>query len=141
MAFLIDRPTIVLADDHVAILNVASMLLGREFDVVATAPDGVRAVEAVAENMPDIVVLDIGMPGSDGIQAAQRIKDLGFTPKVVFLTVQEDADCVEAACAMGASYVLKPRMYSDLLTAIRETLAGRLFFSTPLHPLGSSSPI
>lgn len=131
------KPTVVIADDHNGILTVASMLLGGEFDILATVGDGMKAIEAVADLKPDVLVLDIGMPGTNGIQAARQLKQLGFTPKVVFLTVQEDADCVEAACSMGASYVLKPRMYSDLLAAIKEALAGRLFFSIPLHPLGN----
>jgi len=81
------------------------------------------------------------MPGTDGIQAAHQLKRLGSTSKVVFLTVQDDSDYVDAATAMGASYVLKPRMYSDLLTATREALAGRLFFSVPLHPDGAPPPM
>jgi DNA-binding NarL/FixJ family response regulator len=111
------------------------MLVGSEYDVVATVGDGATAVRAVTELKPDVVILDIGMPGTGGIQAACQLRHLGLSVKVVFLTVQDDADCVDAACAMGASYVLKPRIYSDLMTAIKEALAGRLFFSVPLHPL------
>jgi len=141
MTFSMHRPTIVLADDHRGVVNVASMLLCGDYDVVATVCDGAMAVEAVAEHKPDIVVLDIGMPSTDGIHAAQRIRTLGFTSRVVFLTVQEDADCVEAARALGASYVLKPRMYSDLVMAIAEALAGRLFFSIPVRTFGFSNPL
>ena len=136
MASPFHKPTVVIADDHNGILTVASMLLGGEFEILATVGDGMKAIEAVADLKPDVLVLDIGMPGTNGIQAARQLKQLGLTPKVVFLTVQEEADCVEAACSLGASYVLKPRMYSDLLAAIKEALAGRLFFSIPLHPLG-----
>jgi DNA-binding NarL/FixJ family response regulator len=135
------KPTVVLADDHGRVLSEATMLLRDEFEVVATVGDGAKAVQAVTELRPDVVVLDIGMPGTDGIQAALRLKALGVTPKLVFLTVQLDADTVEAACAMGACYVLKARMYSDLSTAIEEALAGRLFFSKPLHSHGSPKSI
>ncbi len=141
MASLIRKPTVVLADDHRPILTVASMLLGGEFEVVATVDDGVKALRAVAHLKPDVVVLDIGMPGTDGIQTAHLIKGLGLAPKLVFLTVQQDADCVEAATSMGASYVLKARMYSDLLTAVEESLAGRSFFSIPLRSSRSPNPI
>jgi DNA-binding NarL/FixJ family response regulator len=134
------RPTVILADDHTRIVTVASMLLVGEFEIVATVGDGATAVRAVAQLKPDVVVLDIGMPGTDGIQAANQLKELGLTPKVIFLTVQDDYDYVDAACALGASYVLKPRMYSDLLTAIKEALAGRSFFSVPLRPHESVSP-
>jgi DNA-binding NarL/FixJ family response regulator len=138
MASSIRKPTVVLADNHGRVLSEVKMLLRDEFDVVASVDDGAKAVQAVAELRPDVVVLDIGMPGTNGIQAAHQLRELGFTSKLVFLTVQQDADCLEAAGAMGASYVLKARMYSDLLTAIVEALAGRLFFSRPLHSHGSS---
>jgi two-component system response regulator NreC len=130
------RPTVIVADDHRGILTVASMLLIGEFEIIATVGDGTSAVEAIAKLKPDVVILDIEMPGTSGIQAAHRLKELGLAAKVVFLTVQDDSDYVAAACAMGASYVLKPRMYSDLLTAMKEAMSGRLFFSVPLHPPG-----
>jgi DNA-binding NarL/FixJ family response regulator len=135
------RPTVIVADDHPGILTVASMLLTGEFEIIATLADGATAVEAIAKLRPDIVILDIEMPGTDGIEAARQLKERGLTAKVIFLTVQDDSDYVDAACAMGASYVLKPRMYSDLLTAIKEAMAGRLFFSVPLHPPGLSPSI
>lgn len=133
MATSFRKPTVVLADDHGRVLSEVTMLLREDFEVVATVGDGAKAVQAVADLKPDVVVLDIGMPGTDGIQAARRLRDLGATSKVVFLTVQQDDGCVEAANAIGACYVLKARMYSDLSTAIAEALAGRLFFSRPLH--------
>jgi DNA-binding NarL/FixJ family response regulator len=141
MTSLMNKPTVVLADDHGRILTEVMMLLADKFDVTATVDDGAKAVRAVAHLKPDVVILDIGMPGTDGIQAAHLIKDLGLSPKLVFLTVQQDDDCLEAASAMGASYVLKARMYSDLLTAIEEALAGRAFFSTPLHSHRPAKPI
>src|SRR5580704_11474253 len=119
------RPTVIVADDHPGILTVASMLLIGEFEIIATLADGATAVEAIARLRPDVVILDIEMPGTDGIEAARQLKELGLAAKVIFLTVQDDSDYVDAACAMGASYVLKPRMYSDLLTAMKEAMAGR----------------
>jgi DNA-binding NarL/FixJ family response regulator len=133
------RPTVILADDHDGILTVASTLLTGEFEIVATAADGASAVNAAVKLRPDLVILDVVMPGTGGIQAARQLQELGLTLGVVFLTVQEDTDYVDAAWKMGASYVLKPRMYSDLVTAVRETLAGRTFFSAPLDPLRSAA--
>ena len=69
------------------------------------------------------------MPKLSGIQAARELKRLGLKTKVIFLTVQEDADCMEAACELGASFVLKPKMYPDLIHAVRETLLGNRFVS------------
>ncbi len=128
------KTTVVLADDNQAILEAVSSLLETHFNVVATAPNGAIAVQAVAELKPDIVVLDIAMPVMGGIEAAREIQRMGLTTKIIFLSIQLDQEYLEAAARMGASYVSKPRMKSELLTAINETLAGREFFSL-FHPL------
>lgn len=122
-------PTVIVADDHLAIREKVSELLREEFDVVASAADGAKAVRAVVELGPDVVVMDICMPELDGIHAAREIQRLGVGSKLVFLTVQEDAEYVQTAHSMGAAYVLKSRMQQDLPTAVKEILAGRLFVS------------
>jgi DNA-binding NarL/FixJ family response regulator len=66
------------------------------------------------------------------------LKRLGLRTKVVFLTVQEDVDCIEAASDLGASFVLKPKMYPDLIHAIRETLLGNRFVSLLSTQVSSS---
>jgi len=123
------RYTVVLADDHDGIIRKVSDLLTSEFNVVAAVSDGTKAVQAALEFKPDIFILDICMPGLDGIQVAREIKRLGLSGKCVFLTIQEDADYIEAARAIGASYVVKSRMHADLQLALEETLAGRTFIS------------
>jgi DNA-binding NarL/FixJ family response regulator len=124
-----DRPTVVLADDHEGILRSVCEILGDGFQIVATVRDGIKAVEAAIDLQPDILVLDIAMPGLDGMRAAMEVKRLGLWSKLIFLTVQEDHDYVQAAHSMGASYVLKARMHIDLPVAMREALAGRTFVS------------
>src|SRR5215467_2522877 len=123
------KPTVILADDHDAMLVRTQQLLVDDFDILATASDGLQAVRAAIQHTPNLLVLDIGMPGLDGIQVGREVRRLGLDCKIVFLTVQEDDDYVDAARFLNASYVLKPRMHTDLLTAIEETLAGRLFVS------------
>jgi DNA-binding NarL/FixJ family response regulator len=75
------------------------------------------------------LVLDIAMPGLDGIQAAREVRRLTLAARLIFLTVQEDADYMRAAHDLGASYVLKHRMHIDLPVAMKEALAGRMFVS------------
>ena len=96
---------------------------------MGTAHDRNDAVRAVAVLKPDAVVLDIAMPGTNGLEAAREVRNLGLTPKLVFLTGLEDSDHEAAAHDLGASYVLKCRMASDLMVAIKEALAGRRFVS------------
>jgi DNA-binding NarL/FixJ family response regulator len=123
------RPRIVVADDHPQMLEEVARLLQTEFEVVATVPDGNATLTAVHDLKPDVVVLDVMMPGLNGIQTAQQLRSMGAPPKIVFLSIQNDPEYVEAATAMGASYVAKSRMRPDLIVAINEALAGRMFFS------------
>lgn len=131
------KPKIVLADDHPAILEEVSRLLRAEFDVVATVHDGSSAVQAVVNLNPEAIVLDIAMPGLDGIDAARQLRKMGYMSRVVFLTVYRDPDYLEIAAEMDASYVLKSRMRSDLPIAIRQALAGRQFVSPFSHSVDS----
>jgi DNA-binding NarL/FixJ family response regulator len=123
------RPTVVLADDHHRILEKVSEILSAECCILAAVSDGSRSVEAVEKLMPDVVILDIAMPGVGGIQAAREIVRRGMKCRIIFLTVQEDAEYVQVASEIGAGYVLKSRMHTDLPHAVREALLGRPFVS------------
>jgi DNA-binding NarL/FixJ family response regulator len=82
---------------------------------------------------PDVIVSDISMPILNGIEAANKLKVSGCRSKIVFLTVHADPEIVRACLATGAlGYVVKLRMETDLVPAIREALAGRIFISPPL---------
>jgi DNA-binding NarL/FixJ family response regulator len=127
------RVRILLADDHPDMLAVVAHLLGAIFDVVGMVGDGDSLLDAAADLQPDVLVLDISMPHLTGIEAARRLKKCGNTARIVFLTVHEDPDFVRASLATGAfGYVVKPRVGTDLVVAIREALAGRIFISPPL---------
>lgn len=124
------RPRILLADDHVGILEKATNLLQADFEVVGSVTDGKAAIDAVFELKPDLVVLDITMPELDGFGAARELRRRGSPTKVVFLTMQQDQDYVaEAMESGGVGYVLKSRMYSDLVYAIAQVLSGCKFVS------------
>ncbi len=121
---------VLLADDHEAVLRAVAALLESKFEVVGTASDGQSLVESALRLKPDVVVVDISMPGCSGIEAMRRLKAGGLTAKVVFLTVHDDPDFARAALALGtAGYVVKPRMASDLIPAIQQAIAGRSFIS------------
>jgi DNA-binding NarL/FixJ family response regulator len=125
------RLKVVIADDSQAMRDRVSRLFAGEMDVVATVSDGESVVKAVQDLRPDLVILDIAMPVQNGMSAARKIRDMGISVPIVFLSVQSDPEFREAAVQLGASYVSKARMRSDLGLAIRDALTGRIFVSKP----------
>jgi DNA-binding NarL/FixJ family response regulator len=127
-------PRLLLADDHSAILAQTINVLAREVELVGSVDNGLDLVKVAAQLDPDVVVLDITMPGLSGIEAARQLRLAGCRAKLVFLTVHEDIDYVRAALeAGGTAYVTKARLASDLIPAIRDVLAGGRFLSPNLH--------
>lgn len=124
------RARILLADDHQGMRDRVVRLLESEFELVGAVEDGNALLEAASKMKPDICVIDISMPVISGIEAASRLRENGSTAKIIFLTVHDDPDFVQAALEIGAlGYVLKSRMASDLRSAIKGVIAGRLFIS------------
>jgi|SRR5215469_6141130 len=118
------------ADDHEMLLARVRWVRCEDFEVVGTVGDGRDAIAEVVRLDPDVLVIDISMPILDGLQAASQLRRKGCRTRVVFLTVHEDQDYVDAAFAAGASgYVTKPHVTSDLAPAIREALNGRTYVS------------
>ena len=127
------RARILLADDHAEFLGLAKRLIESEFDVLKTLADGRAVVEEIAALAPDLVVLDISMPGLSGIEIAERLQAAGRHERIVFLTVHEDRDYVRSALAAGGlGYVVKDRITSDLIPALRAALCGQQFVSESL---------
>ena len=121
---------VLLVDDNQAILSRACAVLAPECLVVGQAHDGEAALTAAAALRPDVIVLDISMPGMSGFEVAAELRKAGSTAAIVFLTVHDDAAFVEAAQASGVlGYVIKSRLVSDLPHAVREVRACRPFVS------------
>jgi len=126
-----NRPRILLADDHKEMRDRIIRHLELEFEVVAAVENGQTLLDAASKLKPDICLLDISMPVLNGIETAVQLKERGSTAKVLFLTIHEDPDFLDAALKTGASgYILKRRMASDLGPAIRDVLAGKIFISS-----------
>jgi len=124
------RPRVLVADDHRAMLDSLVRLLTRDFDIVAAVSDGTAAVAEAEQLEPDLLVLDIAMPGLNGIAAAARLKEQGSQAKVVFVTNMRDREFVQESLALGdVGFVAKDRLVADLLPAIRRVLAGHTFVS------------
>ncbi len=125
-------PRVLLADDHVLLLGAFEKLLAADCTIVGQVSDGRALVEAAEHLKPDVIVLDISMPVLNGLEAARQIKKKLANVKLVFLTMNEDADLAAEAFRAGASaYLLKRSATSELPAAIREVMQGRSYI-TPL---------
>ena len=125
------KPRLLLADDHTILVEGLKALLAPEFEVVATAGDGRAVLEAAKEYQPDIILLDISMPGLNGIEAARRLKQSSLDAKLIILTMHGDLSFVRAAFEAGAcGYVLKQSAATELVTALREVDTGRRYISS-----------
>ena len=126
------KPRILLADDHALLLGAFEKLLAGEGEIVGQVSDGRALVTAAEKLKPDVIVLDISMPLLNGLEAGRQIKQRLQNVKLVFLTMNEDADLAAEAFRSGASaYLLKRSAASELATAIREVMQGRSYI-TPL---------
>jgi len=124
--------TLLLVDDNPVILeHVRGLLLrNQQYQVVGAVTDGESVQRAYSRLRPDIIVLDISMGDISGIDVAQDLLDSGCKAKIIFLTVHEDPDFINAAMGAGGSaYVMKSRVSSDLIPALNAVLSGKLFVS------------
>lgn len=126
------RIRILLADDHTLFRQGVRTLLASETDmeVVGEAPDGSAAAERAAELKPDVVLLDIGMPGLSSFETTRQIKRNRPETKVVFLTMYDDEDYLVEGMEVGANgYVLKDSPAPQLIAAVRDVYRGGSYLS------------
>ncbi len=120
-----NKPTVILADDHTMIAEAFRNLLEPQYQVVATVHDGRSLVEKALQMQPDIVVIDIGMPLLNGLSAGQQLKQKLRKVKLIYLTMNDDPDlAAEALRTGGSAYLLKSSVASELLKSIHEVLRG-----------------
>jgi DNA-binding NarL/FixJ family response regulator len=126
------RTRVLIADDHILILEAFKRLLEPEFDVVGTVADGRALIVAAAELKPDVIVLDISMPLLNGLDAGKQVKRSWPSVKLIYLTMDQDPELAAEAFRLGASgYILKNSSANELPYAIREGIKGR-YYVTPL---------
>jgi DNA-binding NarL/FixJ family response regulator len=107
-------------------------LLAPHFDVVGTASDGGTLVSEALRLKPDVIVVDITMPVLSGIDAVKKLREMGSSARIVFLTIHSEDEFVSACRAEGAfGYVLKSKMKAQLIPAIRAALAGEFYICLP----------
>jgi len=132
---VVSRTTIVLADDHVVVRQGLRALLAAEpgFEVVAEASDGLEATRLVERLKPDVLIVDVMMPGLGGIEVTRQARQHSPQTRVVVLSMYaNEVYVLEALQSGAAAYVLKEASAGDLVAAVRAALAGRRYLSAPL---------
>ena len=129
------RPRVIIADDHSIVAEGLRSVLEKACQVVAIVPDGRELLLQAPKLRPDVIVLDIGMPFLNGLDAAEQLKALLPGIKFVFLTMKDDPNLAAAALNLGAvAYVLKNSAVSELLMAVSEVLHGKSYITPKLRP-------
>ncbi len=117
--------SVLVTDDQIAILDMVRNLLIPEFEVIACATNGVEALVKHDALRPNVMVLDVSMPGMSGFEVAKRLRAAGHVTPIVFLSVDQTQAAVDAAFSVGGNcYVSKTRAASDLPKAIRRSMCG-----------------
>lgn len=125
-----DKPRLLVVDDHELFLDGLRKLLEPDFDVVGAAGDGRAAVGAYLRYRPDLMLIDIGLPLLNGIEAARQVRHLSPEAMILFVTMQTDRIYVEEALRAGGSgYVVKQAAARELVKAIHEVLDGHFYLS------------
>ena len=127
--------TILLADDHQVLREALLLLLEMQtdFQVIAGTGDGLEAVTLMEKHKPDVLIVDMMMPGLSGLEVARRAKRLSPATKVIVLSMHDtESYVVESLQAGVAGYVLKQSSSQELVFAIRQVLAGNLYLSPSL---------
>jgi DNA-binding NarL/FixJ family response regulator len=127
---------ILSVDDHEPFRRLTYSLLEKrpEFQIVGQASDGLEAIQKAEELQPDLILLDIGLPKLNGMEAAKRIRIVAPNTKILFVSQESDSDVVGEALQLGAKgYVLKSNAGSELLPAIEAALGGEQFVSRVLE--------
>jgi DNA-binding NarL/FixJ family response regulator len=126
---------VLIVDDYRDWLRFVSATLRKSgsFEIVNEACDGQEAVRQAEQLRPDLILLDVGLPVLNGLEAARQIREVAPDSKILFVSENRSTDIVEAALNTGAGgYVLKSDAGSDLLPGIRSVLEGKRFISTSL---------
>lgn len=124
------RARLLIADDHTLVAEACKRLLEPEFDVLAIVKNGRELIERARELAPDVVVIDVGMPQLNGLDAGEQLKQALPSCKLVYLTMNMAPDVAAEAFRRGASaYVVKSAAAEELTTAVRKALRSESFLS------------
>jgi len=123
---------VLIADDHRMFVDCLEVVLDKDqYDIVGVATDGMEALRLALEHRPQVVILDVNMPGMHGMDVAREIqRELPLT-RLVFLTCRTDETCIRDAMRLGAKgYILKSEPLSEIQVALRKVMAGGVYISS-----------
>jgi DNA-binding NarL/FixJ family response regulator len=127
-------PTVVIADDHPLVCNGLKSIVEPSFSVVAMVHDGHDVVGTVVRYRPDVVLMDLSLPGYNGLILTRLLKELGELPRIVVITMHADRVYVDEALRAGADgFLLKTARAAEIRRALNEVLAGRRYVSPELR--------
>ena len=127
-------PRVVIADDHAVVAEGLCSILQKSCSVIGIVRDGRELLAEAPKLKPDLIVLDIGMPALNGLDAAEQLKQVLPNVKFVFLTMKDDPNLAAAALNLGkVGYVLKHSLSSELLHAVSEVLQGNTYVTPRLR--------
>lgn len=128
------RPRILIADDHVVFAEALKLFLEKHHSVVGIVADGRALVSEATRCKPDVVIVDVGMPLLNGLDAARRIREQLPKVKLVFVTMQDNPNLAAAALELGGvGFVLKQSAGAELLKAIEQVLHGKNYVTPRLR--------
>lgn len=128
------RPCFLIADDHTIFAEALRAYLEKRYPVVGVVPDGRAMIEEALKLRPDVVIVDVGMPRLNGLDAAKRIKEQAPEVMFIFLTMQDDPNLAAAALELGpVAFVLKHSAGPELLKAIELVLQGKSYVTPKLR--------
>lgn len=134
---------ILIVEDHDAFRRFVSSMLQEQanWQVIGEVEDGLEAIRQAEALQPDVILLDIGLPGMNGIDTARQISHVASDARIIFLTQESSLDVVRAAFRAGAwGYVLKAQAGAELLAAVGAVSQGMQFVSDGLDGHGNSNP-
>jgi DNA-binding NarL/FixJ family response regulator len=128
------RPCFLIADDHAIFADALRVYLERTYPVVGVVTDGRAMIAEALRLKPDGIIVDVGMPSLNGLQAARRIREQAKNIKFIFLTMYDDPNLAAAALELGPiGFVLKRSCGRELLTAIDHVLRGKSYLTPKLR--------
>jgi DNA-binding NarL/FixJ family response regulator len=127
------RTCILVVDDYEPFRRFLCTTIGEQpnLQVIGEVEDGLEAVRQAEALQPDLILLDIGLPGLNGIKAARRIAEVAANARIIFVSQESSDDVIDEACSLGSwGYVIKAQAGEELLAAINSVCEGRRFVST-----------